>query len=93
VTLRWTAAGFADIQALHRYLEETAPGKTTETMSAILEALDLLAKSPNIGRKGRVAGTRELVLAPYVIAYRVRHDAVHILAVQHGSRQWPQAFD
>lgn len=44
-----------------------------------------------MGRAGRVAGTRELVVAdtPYIIPYRVRGDAVEILRVFHAARKWP----
>jgi plasmid stabilization system protein ParE len=44
-----------------------------------------------MGRSGRVAGTRELVIAgtPYLVAYRVEAKAVVILAVIHGAQRWP----
>ena len=53
-----------------------------------------LAGMPHIGRKGRVAGTREMVIVgtPYLIAYRVREAEIHILHILHGSQQWTDAF-
>lgn len=53
-----------------------------------------LADMPHIGRKGRVAGTRELVVVgtPYLIAYRVLDAEIQILHVLHGRQQWPDAF-
>ena len=47
-----------------------------------------------MGRPGRVADTRELVLpgTSYVIAYRLR-EAVEILSVMHGAREWPDKFE
>jgi toxin ParE1/3/4 len=49
---------------------------------------------PEIGRAGRVPGMRELVVSgtPYIAPYRVRDDAVEIIAVLHGARRWPEAF-
>jgi len=44
---------------------------------------------PNRGRLGRIAGTRELVQAPYVIIYRVIEEAVEILRVYHAAQDWP----
>jgi plasmid stabilization system protein ParE len=41
------------------------------------------------GRTGRIRGTRELVLAPYIIAYRIEMDAVDILHIYHGAQDWP----
>jgi plasmid stabilization system protein ParE len=48
----------------------------------VLAAGDLLAEQPNIGRPGRIPGTRELV-APktsYIIPYRVRGDTLQSCA-------------
>ena len=42
-----------------------------------------------------IIGTRELIVAgtPYVIPYRVVGDDVEVLAVFHGARRWPGAFE
>jgi plasmid stabilization system protein ParE len=58
----------------------------------ILEAIDLLDAHPDIGRPGRVVGTRELVVpdTPYIVPYRVRHDRLELIAVFHGRRKWPR---
>ena len=58
---------------------------------AIEEAVRRLADHPRMGRPGRVKGTRELVISgtPYVIAYRVKRDAVVILRLLHGAQRWP----
>ena len=47
-----------------------------------------------IGRKGRVEGTRELVIAgtPYIVPYRVRDDVVQIITVLHNAQRWPDQF-
>jgi plasmid stabilization system protein ParE len=44
-----------------------------------------------MGQPGRVIGTRELIVPgiPYVVAYRVRENAVQVLAVIHSAQQWP----
>jgi toxin ParE1/3/4 len=51
----------------------------------------LLPFNPEAGRKGRVAKTRELVIArtPFVVAYRIKDETIEILRVFHGSRRWP----
>jgi toxin ParE1/3/4 len=60
-------------------------------VTRIVEAIETLCDHPHLGRPGRVAGTRELVIAetPYVVPYRVVDDGVEILAVIHGARRWP----
>ncbi len=52
----------------------------------------MLAKYPEIGRPGRVRGTRELVVAgtPYIAAYRIMGEVVTVLRVLHGARRWPR---
>lgn len=53
----------------------------------------MLANYSNVGRQGRVEGTREWVAHKnYVVAYRVLEDRVQILSVMHSARLWPSEF-
>jgi toxin ParE1/3/4 len=54
-----------------------------------------LRDHPYMGRPGRVAGTRELVVAvtPYIVAYRLTASQVDILAIIHAARRWPETLD
>ena len=58
----------------------------------VLNAVEMLASHPALGRPGRVSGTRELVVAKtrYLIPYRVRGDVVEVLRVFHTSRRVPK---
>jgi toxin ParE1/3/4 len=60
----------------------------------ILASVSLLAEHPNLGRPGRVAGTRELVVpgTPYVIPYRVKANRLEVIAVFHGRQNWPETL-
>jgi plasmid stabilization system protein ParE len=53
-----------------------------------------LSSFPLLGRIGRVAGTRELVIpgTPFIAAYRVDEDEVVISKVLRGRRSWPKSF-
>jgi toxin ParE1/3/4 len=50
---------------------------------------------PVIGRRGRIQGTRERVIArtPYVAVYAIDREAdiIEIIRVLHGAQQWPPA--
>lgn len=58
---------------------------------AIEASADRLIDFPHLGRKGRVEGTRELVVAglPYILIYHSEGDCVRILRVLHSAQQWP----
>jgi plasmid stabilization system protein ParE len=50
-----------------------------------------LTDYPEIGRAGRKADTRELVLSglPYIAIYRLREQTVEVLRILHGAQKWP----
>jgi toxin ParE1/3/4 len=52
----------------------------------------MLAIHPEIGRPGRIRGTRELVATgtPYIVAYRFVADRLTVLRLLHGARRWPR---
>lgn len=87
-------------KALHNLDEEAAYIATDDLAAArlvverILESVALLAHQPGLGRPGRVAGTRELIVPKtrYIVPYRVRGDVVEILRVFHTSRRLPQRW-
>ncbi len=58
-----------------------------------LQAIDLLAKHPEVGLPGRVMGTRELVVAStsFVIPYRIRRGGLELIGV-YGHQKWPEKF-
>ncbi len=92
--VRWLRTAIANLDAEAEYIAEDNPPAAGRVVQKILRAVDLLKKNPAMGRAGRVAGTRELVVAetPYIIPYRVRGDAVEILRVFHAARKWPERF-
>ena len=52
----------------------------------------LLMAMPSVGRKGRMAKTREWVVHPnYLLIYRVRlkDDLIEIVRVTRAAQQWP----
>ena len=90
----WRRREVNDLDAIREFIADDNPDAAQRVSAAIEAAVDPLANHPNLGRPGRVEGTRELVVVglPYIIAYRVREETVRILAVVHTSRQWPRRF-
>lgn len=92
MTIRWTPAALRDLEALHAYVAEDNPAAAAQTVDTILNGIDALARHPEMGPRGRVAGTRELVVYPFVIAYRAKGAAIEVLGIIHGARRWPSSF-
>ena len=90
--LIWSPQALQDLAQVHAYISRdnpTAADKMTKRIVALVE--EQLAAMPNLGRPGRVAGTRELVMSgtPFVVPYRIQGDAIEIARVYHASRKWP----
>jgi toxin ParE1/3/4 len=73
------------------YIEKDNPERARTFALEIRAKTNGLSQFPEMGRPGRVPGTRELVVhSHYIIAYRIREDGVQILRVHHVARRWPQ---
>jgi len=90
----WRRQARDDLLALRAYIARDNPRAAARIGRAILIAVDRLVLLPRLGRPGRVADTRELVVprTPYVVPYRIKGDEVQILRVYHGARRWPDRF-
>jgi len=90
----WRQVALNGLENAHRYIAQHNPGAAERVFDAILTSVRHLADTPNIGRPGRVDGTRELVVVgtPYVVAYAVVDNRINIVAVQHGAQEWAEQF-
>jgi len=90
----WRAAALNDLESIRDFIAQDNPRAAARVRTAIQTTIDRLAQFPRLGREGRVAGTRELVVpnAPYVVVYRIVENQVRILAVLHTARRWPRRF-
>jgi toxin ParE1/3/4 len=90
MTLIWSPEAIADLLALRAYIEQENPAAARRVALHILHNVeDLLPRSPQMGRPGRVPGTRELVIpgTPFIVPYRVAGNTIQILRVFHGARR------
>jgi toxin ParE1/3/4 len=89
--LGWTRIAIRDLIHARRYIAQDNPQAARSVAQHILEAAELLLKHPEMGRAGRVRGTRELVIAQtlHLIVYRVRGKRVHVVRILHGRQLWP----
>jgi toxin ParE1/3/4 len=95
VKLVWTKAAIRDLAQVRRHIAQDNPEAAASVASRILEAVGRLPRHPEMGRMGRVRGTRERVvtrtpcLIPYRIPYRSRPKVIELLRVLHGRQEWP----
>jgi addiction module RelE/StbE family toxin len=90
--LEWSIFAQADREAIFDYIEADSPQAAITVDDRIREQTEGLMKFPELGRPGRVDGTRELVIqrTPYIAAYRIAGNTVRILRVLHGAQIWPE---
>jgi toxin ParE1/3/4 len=94
MVIHWTTPATEELVAAYEYIASENPAAAERITNHIWDTVDLLAGYPRAGRKGRVAGTRELVIpgTPFVVAYKVEKNEVWVLAVMHAARKWPREF-
>ena len=83
------------MESIVAYLLERNPAAAVDVYDAIRQQVGQLAEFPLLGRPGRVASTRELVITglPYIVPYYRKGREVRVLAVLHTARKWPDEFD
>jgi toxin ParE1/3/4 len=88
----WSPEAIDDLASLRAYISQDDPAAARRVVLHIIHNVEeLLSANPDIGRPGRVPGTRELVIpqTQFIVPYRVHADTIQILRVFHGARRWP----
>jgi len=90
----WLDRARRELVHINRYIAADNPGAAPQVVRRIRDAVTKLRESPNIGRPGRLPGTRELVIVgtPFIVPYRVSNGVIEILSVVHGARRWPDSL-
>jgi len=86
--LAFARAARRDLDAIIDYVALDHPTAAEQVFRAIVAAAERLTGFPEMGRAGRLPGTRELVVPglPYLLVYQVATDRVTVLAVFHDAR-------
>jgi toxin ParE1/3/4 len=94
VQIIWTRRASRQLAVAYAYALETNPSAADRQATTLVRAVEQLSDFPELGRPGRVAGTREWVIqgTPYIVAYRIRTSRVRILALLHSARRWPEVL-
>jgi toxin ParE1/3/4 len=91
VHIKWTTKARNDLYSVEEYISRDNPTAAVDTVLKIIETVESLSTFTQIGRPGRVPGTRELVIPdlPFIVPYRIDSSSIVILRIYHTSRKWP----
>jgi len=76
------------LESAIEFIQDDNPSAAAKTAATMCARIERLVAFPPLGRSGEVAGTRELVVAPYVVVYRVRDEVIEIVQIWHGAQDW-----
>lgn len=90
--LFWTPEAIDDRRLIYEYIEADNPRAALVLDAVFSESARRLVEHPGVGRPGRVAGTRELVVRKnYILICDTSGNRLRVLRVLHAARQWPPA--
>ena len=88
----WTPEALQDRLDIWEYIAADNPIAASWMDELFSDAAARLAEHPNLGRAGRIPGTRELVAHEnYRLIYEIERETVWVLVLIHTARQWPPA--
>lgn len=90
VKLLWTPVALRHLSEAREYIEVDNPTAAARQIDTVELSANRLKAFPMMGRMGMRTGTREFPVpgTPYILVYRAIDEAVQILAVLHGGRNW-----
>ncbi|WP_183027416.1 type II toxin-antitoxin system RelE/ParE family toxin [Variovorax sp. UMC13] len=90
--LVWTRLAQEDRRAIREHIASDDPRAALAIDELFSAKAARLVHVPEMGKRGRVPETRELVAhRSYVLIYAIKADQVQVLRVLHTARQWPPA--
>ena len=93
--VRWTQTAKQRLEENEAYVSHDNPVAARKIIRALIGKTTLkLSQYPQIGRSGRIDGTRELVFPdnPFIVIYTVRQDTITVLTVFHAAQKFPDAI-
>ena len=88
----WTPEAEQDRIDIWDYIAADNPTAAVRMDELFSTATTRLVEHPKLGKAGKIAGTRELVVHEnYRFVYEIVQDIVWILTLVHTARMWPPA--
>jgi toxin ParE1/3/4 len=91
LSIRWLPQAQSNRLEQLEYIAQDNPLAAINQDEEIERQINMLLAHPQMGRPGRVAGTRELVISstPFVVIYRLQEQSIEVLRLLHSAQQWP----
>lgn len=88
--LEWSIKALIDFDEAQGYIARESPLAAQAVAERVWQAGRQLAETPYVGHPGLEPGTRHWSVqrTPYLIVYRVKVEAVEVLRLWHGRRDW-----
>lgn len=93
MSVTWTEAASAQLQAIHDYLAQSSAGYAQALAGRVVARTEALDGQPRLGAEVPEYGEpdlREVFEHPYRILYQVDGPDVQVVAVIHASRRLPR---
>ena len=87
----WSPKSLDDIDLIAEYIARDSPRRANLFVGRLIKAVGRLETFPQSGRVIPEIGDdvrREIIFGSFRIMYRIEGDAVWIIGVVHGSRDW-----
>ncbi|WP_159567494.1 type II toxin-antitoxin system RelE/ParE family toxin [Budvicia diplopodorum] len=86
----WADNARQDREEIWNHISSHSPKAAVKLDELFSSFADKLTEYPLLGAKGKISGTRELILHEnYRLVYEVDMGVVYILALVHTARKWP----
>jgi toxin ParE1/3/4 len=91
LSIRWLPKAQRNRLEQLEYIAQDNPLAAINQDEEIERQINMLLAHPQMGRPGRVTGTRELVISgtPFVVIYRLQEQSIEVLRLLHSAQQWP----
>ena len=94
--VKWLSKALQNLDDEAEHIARDDPSAARLVVQRIYDAVTLLSTNPELGRIGRLSGTRELIVPKtrYIIPYRFKQslNLLEILRVFHASRRLPRSW-
>lgn len=90
LSVSWRPLALDALVSIVSYIEQFNATAADNLKTEIEDTTEALIHHPYLYKKGRVVGTREIVVHPnYIVVYKVTESVIYVLNVLHSRQNYP----